>query len=98
MHYIFHASDLNDNWRSIQGSVNVTDTLTPRADFNIRKSLDEDKVVTLNGSSSYDNIGVVDWIWEISGESSKIVYHEMITRHTFTDPGKTIVSLFNSQI
>ncbi len=91
--YIFHASDPENNWRSIQGSVVVFDTLPPHAEFVIDSRIEEDKEVLLDGSGSYDNIEISDWIWKIAGDSQQKIFHGKIANHIFSDPGNYTIGL-----
>jgi PKD repeat protein len=49
--------------------------------------------VTLDGSASTDNVGVVDWVWTIDLHGSKNFLEGMTTTYIFGTPGSYIVTL-----
>ncbi|MCU0798842.1 MAG: PKD domain-containing protein [Candidatus Thermoplasmatota archaeon] len=91
--YCFNASDMQGNLASLYGSVTVVDTIPPKAEFVMKSDYNEDKVVTLDGSLSYDNIGLVDWTWFIDGASYSATRSGQTADHTFFNPGGYDVSL-----
>ncbi|MFW6375872.1 MAG: C25 family cysteine peptidase [Thermoplasmatota archaeon] len=66
-----------------------SDNAEPTADAGEDRSVDEDTIVTFNGSDSTDDSGIVNYTWEIEGEYK---YGEEV-QHTFADPGTYEVTL-----
>ncbi|MFP4052110.1 MAG: PKD domain-containing protein, partial [Thermoplasmata archaeon] len=84
-----NVTDEAGNWDTDTITVTVLDVTAPSAVIEGDTELDEDTVVTFNGSMSSDNVGIVDFIWTIEG--SKLSGEEV--SHTFEDPGTYTVKL-----
>jgi PKD repeat protein len=76
-------------------SVNVTvvDTEPPVALAGEDIRVDQGTEVTLDGSASRDNVGVVDHTWYLSIESNEVLGVGPVLEHTFHDPGRYVVRL-----
>ncbi|MBS3816279.1 MAG: right-handed parallel beta-helix repeat-containing protein, partial [Candidatus Thermoplasmatota archaeon] len=70
-------------------TVTVEDITDPTADAGEDKTVDEDKVVTFDGSGSSDNVDIVNYTWMIEGTE----FYGEVVDHTFTDPGDYTVEL-----
>jgi hypothetical protein len=93
INYCFHACDPEGNWANLSGSVAVIDIISPTAEFSMNSYYNEDESILLDGSRSYDNIGITDWIWMIDGPVRSATLHGERVYHTFLDPGDHFITL-----
>ncbi|MFW6376184.1 MAG: PKD domain-containing protein, partial [Thermoplasmatota archaeon] len=70
-------------------NITVLDITDPKADAGPDRTVDEDTSVVFDASSSYDNVGIVNYSWKIEGMN----YYGINVSHTFTQPGKYTVEL-----
>ncbi len=82
-------TDSEGNYDTDSIIVTVKDVSGPTADAGEDKTVDEDTVVTFDGSDSFDNIGIVNYTWTIEGEE----YYGMVVNHTFVRPGEYTVEV-----
>jgi PKD repeat protein len=81
----FHSEDTMD--------VTVRDITRPVASPLGNMTTEQMEEVTLDGSASTDNVGVVDWSWTIDFHGSKDYMGGMTTTYIFGSPGSYIVTL-----
>jgi PKD repeat protein len=78
------VTDVAGNWGTDQLTVTVFDVTAPFADAGPDLTVAEDTVVTFDGSSSSDNVGISSYVWTFEdGTTSRNV----ITSHFFPEPG-----------
>ncbi|MFW6176725.1 MAG: PKD domain-containing protein, partial [Thermoplasmatota archaeon] len=89
--YIVELKVTDDAGNRDTDTVNVTvlDFTDPIADAGDDKTVDEDTVVTFNGSGSSDNVGIVEYEWTIEGSK----YYGEVIEYEFTEPGTYDVTL-----
>ncbi len=89
--YIFtlNVTDAAGNYDTDTVNITVMDMTDPTADAGEDKTVDEDTVVTFDGSGSSDNVDIVDYTWTIEGSE----YYGITVDHTFTQPGEYTVEL-----
>jgi hypothetical protein len=85
------VADAAGHETSDQLTVTVLDDMPPVADAGPDQSVDEDTLVQFDGSSSSDDIGIVNFTWEIV-ELAAYMYDSMPT-YTFDTPGIYHVTL-----
>ncbi len=93
INYGFHACDPEGNWANLSGSVAVIDIISPTSEFSMDSYYNEDESILLDGSRSYDNIGITDWIWMIDGPVRSATLRGERVYHTFLDPGDHFITL-----
>jgi PKD repeat protein len=89
------ATDAAGNSASATTHLKVTDIVPPSATLHMVLDAKKGVPVTLDGSGSTDNVGIVNWTWRIrlEGESAwREVYGET-PRFTFQKPGDHSVQL-----
>ena len=89
------ATDAAGNSASATTHLKVTDIVPPTATLHMVLDAKKGVPVTLDGSGSTDNVGIVNWTWRIrlEGESTwREVYGET-PRFTFQKPGDHSVQL-----
>ncbi|MFP4051009.1 MAG: PKD domain-containing protein [Thermoplasmata archaeon] len=89
--YIVELNVTDETGNRDTDTVNVTvlDFTDPVADAGDDKTVDEDTVVTFNGSGSSDNVGIVEYEWTIEGSK----YYGEVIEYEFTEPGTYDVTL-----
>jgi len=73
--------------------VTVFDADPPIADAGPDQIVNEDTVVTFNGSGSTDNVGVVDYRWTFIEGANVVTLVGVSPTYVFTEPGGYIVTL-----
>lgn len=73
--------------------VTVFDATNPIADAGPDQIVDEDTVVTFNGSGSSDNVGVVSYMWTFAEGSNIVTLMGISPTYVFKDPGNYVVTL-----
>jgi len=68
------------------------DTLAPAASAGPDQTVDEDTLVTFDGSASTDNVAVVNYTWTFTDGTPKVLY-ESNPSYVFGTPGVYIVTL-----
>ena len=69
------------------------DTVPPVADAGGDIEAGRNTVVTLDGTGSSDNVGVVNYTWTIMMPDGDLVFYEPVAVHTFTENGVFEVNL-----
>lgn len=88
IHFMFAHSTKTVN---IHGT-NPIDRTLPVADAGPDQSINEDTIVTFNGSASIDNIGIISYVWTFVDESPKTLIGIFQT-YVFANPGLYTISL-----
>ena len=87
------ATDGSGNTATAGGSFVSQDTTDPVADAGTDEEVDAGTAVTLDGSDSTDNHGIVNWTWTFTeGGQTKTLYGETAT-HTFATAGTYEVTM-----
>jgi parallel beta-helix repeat protein len=73
--------------------VHALETIPPVASAGPDQEVDEDTVVTLDGSLSTDNWEIVDHTWTFETPTGPIVLNGAVVEHTFHTPGVYVVTL-----
>jgi hypothetical protein len=71
--YSIWANDTSDNWASESGNFVIQDTTPPDADAGNNRSLYVGDITYLDASNSGDNIGIVNYTWNVSLDGSLVV-------------------------
>lgn len=79
------------DWYPLTRCPDITEE-PPVADAGLDQTVDEDTVVTLNGSVSHDDIGVMNWTWTFTDGVLRTLYGEVV-EWPFTHPGVYTVTL-----
>ena len=82
-----NVTDQAGNWGSDHLTVTVLDITRPVVDAGGDRVVPEDSVVILDGSNSYDNVGIVNCSWFIYKDLFSITLYGMISEYIFEDPG-----------
>lgn len=87
-----NVTDLAGNGHVSWVWITVNDITDPMANAGLDQIVDEDTTVTFDGSSSIDNVEVVNFIWTFEDGGTIIVYG-MRPNYTFNTPGLYNVTL-----
>jgi len=91
IHYSFIATDNSGNYAFLYGNVSVLDIIDPTAIIDIENENNEDEPILLGGGRSYDNIGIIDYIWKI--DNYDLILHGEQVEYIFLEPGNYTISL-----
>ncbi|MEE9237517.1 MAG: PKD domain-containing protein, partial [Thermoplasmata archaeon] len=84
------VKDAADNTDTDTVTITVLDVTSPTADAGPDQTVDEDTVVTFDGSASSDNVGVTNYTWDFD---DGILGYGAAPTHTFAEPGEYTVTL-----
>src|SRR3990172_3398950 len=70
----------------------VRDTTSPLANAGLDQTVNEDTVVTFDGSASTDNAGIVNYTWTFT-DGGPVTLYGVGPTHTYSQPGVYIVTL-----
>jgi len=73
--------------------VTVLDATGPVADAGSDVEIPEGHDVVLDGSGSYDNVGIVDYLWTFIDAGEEVVLHGSRVSYVFDDPGSYPICL-----
>jgi hypothetical protein len=82
-----NVSDAAGNWNSDFMNIIVRDTTPPIAEAGTDIIINQHEKVILNGSKSYDNSGIIEWIWYIRTSSNEFTVNGENVIHTLDDAG-----------
>jgi len=68
----------------------ATDLTPPVADAGGNRVAGTGELITLDGSGSSDNIGIINWTWSVDGET---YYGKVVPGISFDEPGSYLVEL-----
>jgi PKD repeat protein len=74
-------------------TITVNDATAPSADAGPDRTVDEDTPVTLNGSGSTDNVGIVNYTWTFTYNGSARSLYGVSPQFVFWTPGNYSVTL-----
>jgi len=89
---VLKVMDAQGNKHSDQMTVTVNDITDPIADAGPDQTVNEDVLVTFNGSSSTDKVGVVNWTWTFFDGGNVTLFGPEPT-YVFSEPGYYEVTL-----
>jgi len=87
-----NVTDLRGNWDIDTVTIMVLDMTRPVADAGLDQTVDEDTMVTFNGSASTDNVGVTNYTWTFADGKVQTLTGVKPT-YTFQTPGTYTVTL-----
>jgi PKD repeat protein len=88
-----NVTDAAGLWDVDMIRVAVCDDTPPTADAGPDQNVDEDTLVTFNGSASTDNVGIINYTWTFNDGTSDITLFGAAPSHTFNVPGIYTVDL-----
>ena len=90
-----NVSDAVGNWDTDEVDITVVDITGPTADAGADQTVDEDVLVTFNGSASLDNgpIDIISYTWTFTDNQTTQTLVGMVTNYTFYMPGVYSVTL-----
>ncbi|UCC93055.1 MAG: PKD domain-containing protein [Thermoplasmata archaeon] len=74
-------------------NVTVLDITDPRASLGVDATVDQGQTIHLDGTSSWDNVGVVNWTWTVEGHGFNETHYGPEANHTFRHAGVFNVTL-----
>ncbi|MHA1270180.1 MAG: PKD domain-containing protein [Candidatus Helarchaeota archaeon] len=89
---LLNVSDYSGWWAINSTWINVSDSIPPVADIGNNLTALVNSPVLLNGSGSYDNIMIVEYIWNF-GDGSIFITNLSIVSHVYKIPGTFKVTL-----
>jgi PKD repeat protein len=89
-----NVSDAAGNWDADTVNVTVLDVTDPRAVIHLQQDhFFQHDNVTMNGTRSFDNVGVVSWSWEFSYNGTLVQLEGPVVSWTFDVQGDHMVML-----
>lgn len=82
-----NVTDVSGNWATDSKYLTVVDTTDPVAVGGPDQSVDEDTEVLFNGSSSSDNVGIVNYTWTFIEGTRTTVLYGPVPSFVFATPG-----------
>ncbi len=89
---ILTVTDIGGNTATDEIAITVLDKTPPTAIANLQDFAEEDVPCSFDGSDSYDNAGIVKYIWDF-GDGSNYVGNFANVIHTYEEPGNYSVNL-----
>ena len=86
------VSDAARNWDTDTMIVTVRDITAPVTNAGPDQSVDEDSLVTFDGTFSTDNVGITSYVWTFVDGTTKTLNGSVPT-YTFSNPGNYSVTL-----
>lgn len=86
------VTDETGHWHEDTVTVTVNDKTPPTAIAGLDRTVDQGSVVTLDGSMSSDNVGIIDYFWTFV-DDVPVVIHGSIMKHEFMNPGVYVITL-----
>jgi PKD repeat protein len=88
-----NVTDAIGLWDSASMTVTVLDITSPVANAGPDQTVDEDTDVTFDGTTSVDNVGIINHTWTFNDGSDDITLYGDSPSHTFNHPGVFTVTL-----
>ena len=86
------ATDAEGNWAADNVTVTVKDITSPSAEAGPDQAVDEDSLMSFNGSGSSDNAGIANYTWNFT-DGAPVRLYGVKPSFTFKNPGFFIVTL-----
>jgi PKD repeat protein len=90
---VLTATDAAGNHAADSLTVTVRDTTPPVADAGPDATIDQNAALTLDGSRSTDNVGVISWTWTFTYDGTPVELLGRSQNYTFARPGTYNVTL-----
>jgi len=91
--YMVYAWDNSGNFKGTAiYAYRVKDATPPFADAGPNQIVNEDTLVTFDGSNSYDDVGIINYIWTFTDVTLQTLT-DINPTYNFTNPGVFIVTL-----
>ena len=87
------VTDAEGNRATDEVTVTVLDTTPPVAVTGLARTVDQREELTLDGTGSRDNVGVIRWTWAIPSDDGPIVKDGPVVSVTFQQAGVYTISL-----
>jgi len=87
------VTDAAGNWATDTVTVTVRDTTPPAADAGDDISVDQNEGATFDGTSSSDNVAVVNWTWKFTYDGTDHVLHGSSFTYFFEKAGTFEVTM-----
>ena len=87
-----NVTDAAGNWATDTVTITVHDVTKPLANAGSDQTVNEDALVTFDGSGSSDNVGIVSYTWKFTDGTAKTLTGVNPT-YTFNTPGVFTVTL-----
>ncbi len=87
------VTDLEGNWAEDAITVTMMDIVDPTAVADLPGSIDQGSIITLDGSLSHDNIGIVDGRWTFFYGGVDVSLDGLDPVYTFPEPGELLMTL-----
>jgi PKD repeat protein len=92
-----NVSDSEGNWAMDTMTIEVVDITPPVAKAGADASINEDTLYSFDASGTTDNVGVVDYSWDIDNSNgldwTNPDYSGVSPTHLFSEPGNYVVTL-----
>jgi parallel beta-helix repeat protein len=88
-----NVTDAEGNWDADTMTVTVLDMTPPIASAGEDITADQGNEVTLDGSGSLDNLGIVEWTWSFEVEGEEVTLEGESPVYTFDDAGVYEITL-----
>jgi parallel beta-helix repeat protein len=90
---VIDTSGNSDTGSTVKFDVTARDRIPPIADAGDDQDVEQGTVVTLDGSNSTDNVGIVEYIWSFTYDGAPLSRTGMIVNWEFGIPGVYLVVL-----
>ncbi len=90
--FIIWAKDTSGNWNSSSGQLETQDTTSPEANAGLDLAVNMGTIVSFDGSSSTDNVEIVNYTWTFTDVTLQTLYGDNPT-HSFENVGSFEVTL-----
>jgi PKD repeat protein len=87
------VADARGNEDTDEVRVFVRDTTPPIAEAGPDRTVEEVWTITIDGTESYDNVGVVNWTWVVELPPNRMIHYGPKPEVSFDAPGVFIVNL-----
>jgi parallel beta-helix repeat protein len=95
-----NVTDAAGNWALDTVIITVLDVTSPEANAGSDDTVNEDAPYSFNGSASTDNVGIVNYSWDIDDSDGRDWanpdYEGVAPIHVYTQPGTYIITLRTS--
>jgi len=88
-----NVSDVEGNWATDSLTVGVRDSTSPTANAGPDVTVDQHTRVILNGSASWDNVGIVNYTWSFVYIRMQVSFWGAIYTYLFNDAGQYMLTL-----
>jgi parallel beta-helix repeat protein len=90
---VLNVTDAEGLWATDSLVIHVLDSVPPVARAGPDVAVDLGQTVTLDGSASSDNIGIVDWEWSYEQGGGTVILHGERVNVTLGEPGSHVIIL-----